>query len=460
MGNSIITFFCDLFGGQITEPTKPTKPDTPTILTIKDGRNFTEGSKLIDINDSLFIDWIKKNIFIDGLTQNISTTLYQCNNKENTYIQKDNIKYRPTQQYTFYILETDKSYICFKSETDETNLKFSAFDLSVFDNESSILIKSNDNNNQQFTTYYKPINTKIFCTSNAFIFKNNNKYIFNTPDQNLGANTFNYKIKKPGSNANSNEEVEKTTIDKETDIDELNPKTHSDAQNLMKKHNEKLSKYVNDLQTTKNYLEPYIIRDEEIMFKYTNQDKYIFCTTNQSECTTIDYILFNLTYINDYVLSDNDDNDKNRIKINTTPDDKYDKRCIYYNYTKYKINNTIENTNYSCIDYTDKPMYIGYKINLQLYYFYNSLITEYDTTVNMIKELKTHLECLLDTKPKLNQDFINDLITACTNKLNLPHFTLQSEELPLENFKLQLKNLPIRLYLLGNSPFQPNYTKL
>jgi hypothetical protein len=319
---------------------------------IKDGTNLTDydKAKLLEESDKDsdrdLAKWIKENILTDStLSENKSCILYKCNNNEDVYKSDKNQGILPPK-YTFYILETDSYYYCFKSDAtksdatkSDTNNIYTPFSLSVSDNNDNLILNEmisselSNINSKPYKIYERPDKTKIYCTSNCFIFKSDNKYIFNIPDQNTDLTITN------------------TTTNTITITDEFKKIIPQIRTNTTK-----LSNYINSLAALnagKN-LSVDIIRGLEIMFKDKDKGKYIFCTTIQkNECQAIDQLLFNLTYINNYVL----------------------RKPITLKQPVVNIDYNNTNSDYIYFKVDDKRMSIMYKDNNQFYYQFNELIT-------------------------------------------------------------------------------------
>jgi hypothetical protein len=362
-----------------------------TNLQIKDGTNLTDynydQAKLLEESDKNLANWIKENILRDPiLSNNKSCILYKCTNNEDVY-KSDNNQYGfQLDKYTFYILETDSYYYCFKSDAtksdatksdatksdatkSDTNNTYTPFSLSVsYDNNKLILneFKSSESSNinsKSYKIYKRPDETKIYCTSNCFIFKSDNKYIFNIPDQNTDLTITN------------------TTTNTITITDEFK-KIISQIQT----GTTKLSNYINSLAALnagKNFSVD-IIRGLEIMFKDKDKDKgkYIFCTTIQkNECQAIDQLLFNLTYINNYVL----------------------RKPITLKQPVVNIDYNNTNSDYIYFKVDDKRMSIMYKDNNQFYYQFNELITGDLDLLNGFPKMKSDTEAIRTfMKEKIN----------------------------------------------------------
>jgi len=315
--------------------TKYEKPTDTKIFCTSDGFIFKKNNEYKFFNyeeheehNITLSDEFSKS-FNKIFTKQSAKALYQCTNKDNVYKIDTNII--SPKKYTFYILETNESYFCFKVDT--TNNFFKKFNILYLEQDT----KNINNEYNEYNKYKKSYNTKLFCTSNSFIFESNNiistiygkgKTILHRKDGITQVELIDWKMAN-GEHPMlyTNIKYKYTFYTPDQNNLELEPtQNNSELEKIQKQietHNIELSNYVNNLNTT-NDLDPCIIRGEEIMFKYKykNKDKYIFCTTNQSECTTIDKILFNLTYINDFVLSEK------TVKIDNTNDDK---KFIYFN---------------------------------------------------------------------------------------------------------------------------------
>jgi len=422
--------------GKPNPPTNPpkTNPTKQAKLEIKDGADFTYNTTLTNIKDDNLIKWIKEQI-----KPTSDCTLYQCINDDNTYSfiipNSDAIKCSAKTKYTFYILETNEYYYCFKSEIQTKSDIDKIYTSFKFDQDITILGNPipNIQSDQSFTKYKKPSKTTIFCTSNAFIFKNNNEYIFNTPDQNEFINSF-CKIDGPNDLITFPTITETDTSGKTNEINGI-----VKLKQYIKDHNKKLAKYINDLKTTNLIL----IRGNEIMFK--KQDNHIFCTTYQSECTSINEILLNLTHINNFVLSYKKTNNTltNRIKI-SNPTDPNDKSHIFYTYTEYKIT-----YNKKTIDYKDKLMHICYKDNEQLFGYCKRMGEVPTITKNVVNKIINFDNPTTTTSSyeTIIDEFINTFSGLLEDK------DLDSSA----NLILGTAHLPIRLYMVDNlPPFKPH----
>ena len=194
---------------------------------------------------------------------------------------------------------------------------------------------------------------------------------------------------------------------------------------------EKLSNYINALNAGKNFSVD-IIRGFEIMFK--DKGKYIFCTTIQkNECQAIDQLLFNLTYINNYVL----------------------RKPITLKQPVVNIDYNNTNSDYIYFKVDDKRMSIMYKDNNQFYYQFNELITGDLDLLNGFPKMKSDTEAIRNAmvgKDTIINPPINPPINAAYMKTLLDVKTLDTEYIQkIDHILLSLNTCITNVSLSDNS---------
>ena len=111
-------------------------------------------------NDNSIIEFINNNIISNYYLFFDKLKLYECSNINNTYQQKFSL----LPIYTFYILESNNYYFCWKKDTAN---KITYFTLSILENSYNCI-------NNYINVYKKVSNiiddTIIYNTDNCFIF--------------------------------------------------------------------------------------------------------------------------------------------------------------------------------------------------------------------------------------------------------------------------------------------------